>query len=117
MPKRCLQYLLLLLQVSLEVPHKEGVRSHGIRKGKGRIGCEDRVWEGKLDISVKCNIRSIYHLLCRTFSQCVAISQVIDFDVTDVVAISNVHLTIDRACAVASSWSSWRSRLRRRACD
>jgi len=39
--------------------------------------------------------RSIYHLLCRTFGQCVAVAQVIDLDISNVVAICNIHFTID----------------------
>jgi hypothetical protein len=61
------------------------------------------------DVSVEYNTRSIYHLLRRTFGQCVTIAEVIDFDVFDVVAIIHVHLPIYmRGAIVCSSISSWR---------
>ena len=55
--------------------------------------------------------RSIYHLLCRTFGQCVAVAQVIDLDISNVVAICNVHLTIDQTRAVACTRATWSGRL------
>jgi hypothetical protein len=55
---------------------------------------------------VEFNTRSIYHLLSRTFSQCITISQIIDFDVFDIIAVCDIHLTIDSACAVTSSSGS-----------
>jgi hypothetical protein len=58
------------------------------------------------EISVDIDTRSIYHLLSRSFCQCVTISQVVDLYIPDVVAICNIHLTIDSACAVgvARAW-------------
>lgn len=47
------------------------------------------------------NTRSIYHLLCRAFGQCVAISQIVDFNISNVVAVRNIHLTVHQSCAVA----------------
>jgi hypothetical protein len=38
---------------------------------------------------------AIYHLLCRSLGQEVSVSQVVDFDVLDVVAVGHVHLAID----------------------
>ena len=52
--------------------------------------------------------RSIYHLLCRTFGQCVAIAQIVDLDISDVVSVVYVHLTIDQACAIAFGRSTGR---------
>lgn len=43
--------------------------------------------------------KSIYHLLCGSFGQCVAIPKVINFNVLDIVAIGNVHVAIDIASA------------------
>lgn len=46
--------------------------------------------------SVECkyiNV-SIYHLLCRTFGEQVAVSQIVDFDVLHVVAVRDVHLLV-----------------------
>ena len=57
----------------LESPTQEGILSkvEG-RERKDRLECSSV--GGELDVSVKCNTRSIYHLLCRAFGQCVAIS-------------------------------------------
>ena len=43
--------------------------------------------------------KCIYHLLCRDFGQCVSITEIIDFDILDVVAVRNVHIAIDIASA------------------
>lgn len=69
------------------------------------LGCREP------DISVEGDTRGIYHLLCRAFRQRIAIPQIIDLDVADVVAVCNVHLTVDRASAVSAALSSRRSRL------
>lgn len=45
--------------------------------------------------SVDYNTRSIYHLLSRAFGQCVSVPEIIDFDITNVVAVSNVHVAVD----------------------
>ena len=92
----------------LDSPTQERVSLPIEKEGKGgwvRMLKSER----ELDVSVKYNTRSIYHLLCRAFGQCVAISQVVDFNIANVVAICNVHLTIDCTCAVAPSGSSGRS--------
>ena len=39
-----------------------------------------------------CN-RNIYHLLGRPFGECVAILQVVDFDIFDVVAVLCVYIS------------------------
>lgn len=41
----------------------------------------------------------IYHLLCCAFGQCISISEIVDLDVLDIVAIRNVHVAIDIASA------------------
>lgn len=48
----------------------------------------------------------IYHLLCAAFGQCVAISQVVDFNVFDVITI----LLVDFIFGGRSSSASWRHR-------
>jgi hypothetical protein len=45
--------------------------------------------------------QDIYHLLSRAFRQCVAIPQVIDFDIFDIVTILLVNLSIDLANALS----------------
>ena len=40
-----------------------------------------------------CN-RINYHLLSRAFSQCVAVAQVIDLDVPDIITIGNIYLLV-----------------------
>lgn len=43
----------------------------------------------------QCSInRKIYHLLSRAFGQCVAIAQIVDFNVFDVIAVIHVYVTI-----------------------
>jgi hypothetical protein len=79
-------------------PHKK------IQKWKGGSSQLDLCIEQSLIYQWRYNTRSIYHLLRRTFGQCVAIAQVVDFNISDVIAVRNVHITIDRACAVACSW-------------
>lgn len=37
----------------------------------------------------------IHHLLSRAFGQCVSVSEVIDFDVTDVISVCDVHVAVD----------------------
>lgn len=37
-------------------------------------------------------MRIIYHFLSRAFGQQVSISQVVDFDVLDIVAVGNIHI-------------------------
>ena len=56
-------------------------------KRKGREGLEASVGQGARV--------SIYHLLCAAFSQGVAITQVIDLDVLDVVTVLLVDLDIE----------------------
>ena len=48
---------------------------------------------GKISGYNKC----IYHLLSCAFGQCVSITEIVDLDVLDVVAVCNVHITIDVA--------------------
>ena len=57
-----------------------------------------RMDKSSLRISVEYNW-SIYHLLCCAFGQCVPIFEVVDLDVLDVVAIRDVHVTVDVASA------------------
>ncbi len=41
----------------------------------------------------------IYHLLCCALGQCISISEIVDLDVLDIVAIRDVHVAIDIASA------------------
>ena len=50
--------------------------------------------------SISGRDKNIYHFLCRAFGQCVTISQIIDFNILDVVAIRDVNFAIDVACAL-----------------
>ena len=43
--------------------------------------------------------KSIYHLLCHAFSQCVSVTEIVDLDIFDVVTIRDVHIAIDVAGA------------------
>ena len=43
----------------------------------------------------QCLTKIIYHLLCCAFGQCIAISQVVDLNVLDEVAILLVYLVFD----------------------
>ena len=45
--------------------------------------------------------RVIYHLLSRSFGQCISVAEIVDFDVADVVAVGNVHFSVDVAGAGA----------------
>lgn len=69
------------------------------------------IYEENLIYQWNIDTRSIYHLLRRTFGQCITITEVIDFDVFDIVAIRNIHLTIDCACAIECCGCSRRRRL------
>jgi hypothetical protein len=44
----------------------------------------------------------IYPLLCSSFSQCVAVTQIIDFNVLDVVTVLLVHVPVDGRGGVGS---------------
>ena len=51
--------------------------------------------------------KNIYHLLCRSFGQCIAISQIVHLDVFDIVAI----LCVDFSGALAAGgWGFGRGR-------
>jgi len=50
--------------------------------------------------SISGHDKNIYHFLSRAFRQCVAIPQIIDFDVFNIVTIRNVDFTIDIARAL-----------------
>ena len=50
--------------------------------------------------------KNIYHLLCGAFRESISISKVIDFDIFDVIAISDVHVSVD--IASARTRDSWR---------
>jgi hypothetical protein len=45
--------------------------------------------------------KDIYHLLRRAFGQCIAIAQIVDFDVLDIVTIGDINFAIEVACALA----------------
>ncbi len=47
--------------------------------------------------SISGHDKSIYHLLCCDFGQCISIPEVIDLDIFDVVSVCDVHVTIDVA--------------------
>lgn len=40
---------------------------------------------------------SIYHFLRRAFCQCVSISQIVHFDVSDIVTVLDIHVAVDGA--------------------
>lgn len=46
-------------------------------------------------ISRNGQTKIIYHFLSRPLGQGISIAQIVDFDVLDVVAVGNVHLTVD----------------------
>ena len=75
-----------------------------MQKWKGESSQLDLCIETSLIYQWGYNTRSIYHLLRRTFCQCIAVAQIVDFDISDVVAVRNVHLTVDCACAIACCW-------------
>ena len=52
--------------------------------------------------------RSIYHLLCGAFRQCISVAQIVDLNISDVVTVCNIHITIDIARAGAGF--CWRRR-------
>jgi hypothetical protein len=39
--------------------------------------------------------RSIYHLLSSSFGQCIAVAQIVHFNILDIVSVCNVDFTID----------------------
>lgn len=41
--------------------------------------------------------KSIYHLLCRAFGQCVSIAEVVDLDVLNIIAIGDIHVSVNVA--------------------
>lgn len=51
--------------------------------------------------SISGHDRNIYHLLRGAFGQCISIPQIIDFDILNVVAIRDIHITINIACTRA----------------
>lgn len=52
---------------------------------------------------MRIDTRSIYHLLSRAFGQCITVAQVVDLNIPDIVAIRDIHLSIDCACAIAGA--------------
>jgi hypothetical protein len=78
----------IALQVSLKNPTQESLT----RKEKGIL---------KPDISVEFNTRSIYRFLRRTFGQCVTVAKIVHLNISDIVTVRNIHLTIHRACNIA----------------
>lgn len=46
--------------------------------------------------------KDIYHLLSGAFSQCIAVPQIVDFNVFDIVTIGDIDFAIEIACALAS---------------
>ena len=53
-----------------------------------RLGVEKDAWENQW---VRTKI--IYHLLCRSFGQCVAISQIVHLDILDKIAVLGIDFT------------------------
>ena len=45
--------------------------------------------------------KSIYHLLCRAFGQCVSVPEIVDFDVFDVITVCDIDLAINIAGTLA----------------
>lgn len=39
-----------------------------------------------------------YHFLSSTFCQCIAVAQIINFNIFDVVAIGDIHVTVEGCC-------------------
>lgn len=57
-----------------------------------------------LKLEDQWDIKNIYHFLSRPFGHDIAVAEVIDFDVLDVVAICDVHLAAEhRACFRATA--------------
>lgn len=44
-------------------------------------------------LGISVDMTNIYHFLCRAFGQRVSIAQIVDFNVFDIVTISNIHVT------------------------
>ena len=89
----------IVLQVSLRVPQR---RMERVRRCHARPMKKSRMYQWSI------NTRSIYHLLSRAFGQRVAIAEIVDFNISDVVAICDVHLTINYTCAITSTRRAWR---------
>ena len=80
--------------------------------------CLENRWyefEGAVPECISGYDKSIYHLLCGSFGQCVSISEVIDLDVFDVITVRNIHVPIYVTCARAGY--TGRCRFDRRTCD
>lgn len=45
--------------------------------------------------------KSIYHLLCRAFGQCVSVPEIVDFDVFDVIAVCDINFAVNIAGTLA----------------
>ena len=45
--------------------------------------------------------KSIYHLLCRAFGQCVSVPEIVDFDVFDVITVCDIDLAVNIAGTLA----------------
>lgn len=48
--------------------------------------------------------KDIYHLLRRALGQCVTISQIIDFDIFNIITILTINFTIDVVGALTARW-------------
>jgi hypothetical protein len=59
------------------------------------LGVKDSTKEGLWE-DQWFEIKSIYHFLCRALGKEVTVPQVIDFDILNIVAICNVHLSVER---------------------
>lgn len=67
------------------------------------------------DLGYQCSNKGIYHFLCRPLGEEVAVPQIVDLDILDVVAIGNVHLGAYLGLSAAAggrgrSGLRWRSR-------
>ena len=73
--------------------------SHTNHKRKGEK-VQRYIYDESLLYQWNIDTRSIYHLLCGAFCQCVPVTKVVYFNILYVVSIRNIHLTIDRARTV-----------------
>lgn len=62
--------------------------------------------EGRVEVpeNISRYDRSIYHFLSRSFSQRIAVSQIIYFNILDIVAIFNVYFLVKASCTLGASW-------------
>ena len=74
--------------------HAYGKREKG--RSLPQISGQKGVWDDQQVMT-----KDIYHFLCRSFGERVAVAQVVDFDVPDVVSVCDVNITVDIARALA----------------